>query len=118
MSGPHFGPRPGILPDERSTASHPAVFPKLAIIVPCYNEEDCLAPTLDELLDVLARATFSWEVIVVDDGSRDRSVEIAEGYVAKDARLRVVKHRTNMGSGQAIWVLATGPIVRRSPSSW
>ncbi len=89
--------------DERSTASHPAVYPKLAIIVPCYNEEACIAATLDELLGVLRQVPFTWEVIVVDDGSRDQSVPIAETYVERDARLRVVKHRTNMGSGQAIW---------------
>ncbi len=88
---------------DRSTASHPAVFPKLAIIVPCFNEEVCIAPTLDELLGVLVQVPFTWEVIVVDDGSRDRSVAIAETYVTKDARIRVVKHRVNMGSGQAIW---------------
>ena len=58
---------------DRSTASHPAVFPKLAIIVPCFNEEVCIAPTLDELLGVLVQVPFTWEVIVVDDGSRDSS---------------------------------------------
>ena len=51
---------------ERSTASHAAVYPKLAIVVPCFNEEDCLAPTLDELLGVLQVVPFTWEVIVED----------------------------------------------------
>ena len=103
MTPPPPNPPADDLPPERSTASHPAVFPKLAIIVPCFNEEDCLADTLDELLATLTMVPFTWEVIVVDDGSRDRSVPIAEEYVKRDARLRVVKHRVNMGSGQAIW---------------
>jgi glycosyltransferase involved in cell wall biosynthesis len=91
------------LSPERSIASPSAVFPKLAIIVPCFNEEECLAATLNELLGVLAYVEFPWEVIVVDDGSSDGSVAIAEEYVGKDARVRSVKHRVNMGSGQAIW---------------
>ncbi len=75
--------------------------PKVTVVVPCYNEEATLEATLDELVGVLKEASFSWEVIVVDDGSHDRSAEITLAY--PEPGVRLVKHRNNQGSGQAIW---------------
>jgi len=77
--------------------------PVVTVVVPCYDEETTLEPTLEELVDVLEKARFSWQVIVVDDGSRDRSAEVATRYSEADERVLLVKHRHNMGSGQAIW---------------
>tara|TARA_Y100001968_G_scaffold101893_1_gene91858 strand:+ start:3179 stop:3892 length:714 start_codon:yes stop_codon:yes gene_type:complete len=77
--------------------------PTLSVVVPCYNEESCLKPTLDELVGVLSGSRFSWQVIVVDDGSQDRSTEVAAAFGNQDPRVSLVKHRHNMGSGQAIW---------------
>ncbi len=77
--------------------------PKVTVVVPCFNEEATLEPTLDELCGVLAEAHFSWEVIVVDDGSSDRSAQITTDYHHRNPGVRLVEHRHNMGSGQAIW---------------
>ena len=77
--------------------------PVVTVVVPCYDEETTLEPTLEELVDVLEKARFSWQVIVVDDGSKDRSAEVATRYSEADERVLLVKHRHNMGSGQAIW---------------
>jgi dolichol-phosphate mannosyltransferase len=77
--------------------------PVVTVVVPCYDEETTLEPTLEELVDVLEKARFSWQVIVVDDGSRDRSAEVATRFSEADERVLLVKHRHNMGSGQAIW---------------
>ena len=77
--------------------------PTVTVVVPCYDEETTLEPTLEELVDVLSQASFSWQVIVVDDGSRDKSAEVATTFGTRDARVSLVKHRHNMGSGQAIW---------------
>lgn len=76
---------------------------RVTVVVPCFNEAETLEPTIDELVTVMGQSRFDWEVLVVDDGSTDASVEIGEGYAARDARVRVVSHRHNMGSGQAIW---------------
>jgi glycosyltransferase involved in cell wall biosynthesis len=77
--------------------------PKVTVVVPCFNEEATLGATLDELVGVLDEADFSWEVIVVDDGSSDRSAEITTAYHQRESRVSLVSHRHNMGSGQAIW---------------
>jgi len=88
--------------------THPAASeqdaPLVTVVVPCFNEEETLEPTLDELCGVLDEAPFTWEVLVVDDGSRDRSAEIATRYQAeREPRVGLLRHRTNQGSGQAIW---------------
>jgi glycosyltransferase involved in cell wall biosynthesis len=79
------------------------ITPKVTVVVPCFNEAETLEPTIDELVSVMTNSRFDWEVIVVDDGSRDDSVLIAERYGKQEPRVRSVKHRHNMGSGQAIW---------------
>jgi len=77
--------------------------PKVTVVVPCFNEEATLEVTLDDLVEVLDEADFSWEVIVVDDGSRDSSAQITHDYQQREPRVHLVKHRVNMGSGQGIW---------------
>ncbi|MCO4768419.1 MAG: glycosyltransferase family 2 protein [Deltaproteobacteria bacterium] len=87
--------------------THPAASeedaPLVTVVVPCFNEEETLEPTLDELCGVLKEAPFTWEVLVVDDGSRDASAAITTRYADKEHRVGLLKHRTNQGSGQAIW---------------
>lgn len=77
--------------------------PLVTVVVPCFDEEATLLPTLDDLVRILGEARFSWEVIVVDDGSRDGSAGIAGDYGRREPSVRLVKHRVNMGSGQGIW---------------
>ena len=54
----------------------------LSVVIPTYNEERRLPPTLEEITKYLRRAPYASEIIIVDDGSTDRTVEIAEGYRA------------------------------------
>ena len=77
--------------------------PKVTVVVPCFNEEATLEVTLEDLVVVLDEAPFSWEVIVVDDGSRDTSAQITHDFGEREPRVHLVKHRVNMGSGQGIW---------------
>jgi glycosyltransferase involved in cell wall biosynthesis len=73
------------------------VNPRLSIVVPFYNVERYIA----DCLDSLARQTFGdFEVILVDDGSKDSSVEAARDYVARDPRFRLVT-QANQGLGPA-----------------
>jgi CDP-glycerol glycerophosphotransferase len=69
----------------------------LGVVVPVYNVEDFLPACLDSLLDQHHR---NLDVVVVDDGSPDRSGEIADQYAARDKRVRVV-HTENRGLGAA-----------------
>ncbi|MDZ4179072.1 MAG: glycosyltransferase [Coriobacteriia bacterium] len=62
--------------------------PLFSLLIAAYNSEDTIAETLDS---VLAQTDARWEAIVVDDGSVDRTYEIASGYAASDARIRVIR---------------------------
>ncbi|MGO9956040.1 MAG: glycosyltransferase, partial [Solirubrobacteraceae bacterium] len=69
----------------------------ISVITPAYNREQTIEATLDSLL---AQSLSDWETIVVDDGSTDRTAEIAEGYARRDRRIRL--HRQpNAGVGAA-----------------
>ena len=75
--------------------------PDLSIIVPVYDEEDSLSPLWTELREVLDRLGLAFEVIFVDDGSRDRSAEIIRGFRETDARVRLVRLKENGGETAA-----------------
>ena len=69
----------------------------LSIITPVYQVEQYLPQCLDS---ILAQTYPHWELILVDDGSKDRSGEICEEYAKKDGRIRVI-HTENRGAGAA-----------------
>ena len=71
--------------------------PKISIIIPMYGVEKYLARCLDS---VLAQTFTEWQAILVDDGSPDKSGEIAESYAARDKRF-VVVHKENGGLSDA-----------------
>lgn len=67
--------------------------PRVSIIVPCYNQEACLAEALES---VLAQNYPHWECIVINDGSTDSSEAIALEYVRRDRRFRYI-YQENQG---------------------
>lgn len=71
--------------------------PRVSIIVPMYNVEQYVEKCIDSLLNQTLQEI---EVILVDDGSPDRSGEIADEYAKKDSRIKVV-HQKNSGLGPA-----------------
>jgi glycosyltransferase involved in cell wall biosynthesis len=64
--------------------------PRVSVIIPSYNRADLLAETLDS---VIAQTYPDWEALVVDDGSEDNSLELAQKYAAKDNRIRASLRR-------------------------
>jgi dolichyl-phosphate beta-glucosyltransferase len=74
----------------------------LSVIIPAYNEEKRLPKTLEKIHDYLSKKDFDYEVIVVDDGSRDLTVKVAEEFKANHPKLRIVKNPGNMGKGFAV----------------
>lgn len=62
--------------------------PKISIITPCYNAERFLSQTIES---VLGQSFADWEQVIVDDGSTDRSAQIAGEYAAKDTRIRLIR---------------------------
>ena len=69
----------------------------VSIITPCYNGERYIAETIES---VLGQTYADWELIIVDDGSRDRTAEIAAEYAARDQRIQLFR-QTNAGTAAA-----------------
>ena len=75
----------------------------LSLIIPVYNEEENLPLLMEAICRALEPLEKDWEVIFVDDGSRDRSLNVLEDLVRKDPRhVRVVVFRRNFGQTAAI----------------
>lgn len=73
----------------------------LSIVIPAYNEEKRLRPTLETLLaDLPEVLAVRWEIVVVDDGSTDRTAEVARD-VRHDGGVRVLRAPQNEGKGAA-----------------
>lgn len=76
--------------------------PELSVVVPVYNEEECLPEVLTELRDALeAGGVASWEAVVVDDGSRDRTPQIVADLAQADPRFRLLRFVRNCGQTAA-----------------
>jgi dolichol-phosphate mannosyltransferase len=86
----------------------------LTIVLPCCNEEENVALWERELLPRLAALSIPVECIVVDDGSRDRTHDVATALAARDGRVRVLRHDGNRGLGAAVrsaLAVATGEAI-------
>jgi glycosyltransferase involved in cell wall biosynthesis len=75
----------------------------LTIVVPAFNEERKLPATVREALAEAARGLDAYEVIVVNDGSSDRTGEVADGLARESAAVRVVHQPVNRGVGAAYY---------------
>jgi len=82
--------------------STPVPFVDLSIVVPAYNEEHRIAPTLARLSAFLANQPMRWEIVVVDDGSRDATCTVVQAAMAHIPNLRLVRQSPNRGKGAAV----------------
>jgi glycosyltransferase involved in cell wall biosynthesis len=76
--------------------------PELSIIIPSYNEELRLLATLQKIASYIEASRRNTEVIVVDDGSQDRTAQVAESFRGKIANLRVLSNGVNRGKGYSV----------------
>ena len=78
--------------------------PHLSLVLACYNEAEHLEASFAEIRDTLEQARFPFEVIFVDDVSRDRTREILARIVAKhpQLQLRTILHEKNRGRGATV----------------
>lgn len=74
----------------------------MSVFFPCYNEEANVERTTRAALETCERLFDDYEVIIVNDGSRDRTAEIADRLAAEHARVRAVHNRPNRGYGGAL----------------
>lgn len=84
-------------------ASRPMAVRELSAFLPAYDEEANIATTVGDLVAALDGLRLDrFEVIVVDDGSRDATGAVADEIAARDPRVRVVRHDRNRGYGAAV----------------
>ena len=76
--------------------------PELSIIIPAYNEEQRLPGTLERIAEYLPSLGGETEILVVDDGSKDRTAEVAESFRKTLPNLRVLSNGVNRGKGFSV----------------
>ena len=74
----------------------------LTVIVPLYNEEDSVTPLYDAIVKSVDTMGVDYEMLFVDDGSKDNTVAVASKLAEKDKRLRIIKFRRNYGQTPAM----------------
>jgi dolichyl-phosphate beta-glucosyltransferase len=79
----------------------PADTPFLSLVIPAHNEENRLPKTLEQVFAFLSAQSYNAEVIVVENGSADRTLEIAQGFAERHENLRVI-HTDERGKGLAV----------------
>jgi glycosyltransferase involved in cell wall biosynthesis len=75
--------------------------PDLSVVVPLYNEEESVRPLVEAVRDALAGHP-SWELVLVDDGSRDATAAVADRMAAADSRVVLLQLARNYGQTQAM----------------
>jgi dolichol-phosphate mannosyltransferase len=80
----------------------PTAQPEISVVVPVYNEEANLPRVIARLLESLSGQRRSFELIVVNDGSRDRGGELLDRLAAADSRVRVIHFARNFGQTAAL----------------
>lgn len=76
--------------------------PRYSIVAPIYNEEGNIQALHDRIVKVMDSTGEPWELITVNDGSRDRSLELLEALAAKDERIKIINFARNFGHQIAV----------------
>lgn len=74
----------------------------ISVVIPAYNEEKRLGPTLKKVCGFLARRRLPFEALVVDDGSRDGTRELVKSLARTYPQIRLLENGFNLGKGAAV----------------
>ncbi len=74
----------------------------ISIVIPCYNEEKRITSTLEKVYSYFARRDFPFEIIIVDDGSTDASLDVINRVSCRIKNIRLYRNTHNMGKGYAV----------------
>jgi len=75
----------------------------LSLVIPCYNEQDNLRPLIKAIRDSVDSLNLSYEIVITDDCSKDRSWDILKELAAADPRIRLQRFAVNSGESAASW---------------
>jgi len=103
-----------IPPEQNTPASENTPSSQISVVIPVYNEEENLEILMEELTAVLNETHRNYEVILVDDGSSDRSFQIMEKMAGQDSHVTVIRFKRNAGQSAAFdagFKLAKGEVV-------
>ena len=75
---------------------------ELSVIIPVYNEEKIIEKTIEKILDITQKITKDFELIISDDFSKDKTVEMAKNYAKIEPRVKVLETNVNKGRGEAV----------------
>jgi len=78
------------------------LIPELSVFFPAYNEEANLENTVSKAVVVLDKIADKWEIIIVNDGSKDKTLDVARGLSEKNSGIRVINHQVNKGYGASL----------------
>jgi dolichyl-phosphate beta-glucosyltransferase len=74
----------------------------LSVVIPAYNEADRITKTLERVIDYLRKQTYDWELLIVDDGSRDQTSSVVEAYIQHEPSAQLIRYQPNAGKGKAV----------------
>ena len=75
----------------------------ISVVFPAYNEETNILGTLKSSASFLKKNFNDWEIVVVNDGSRDNTKKVIDQFKINEKRIRLINHPTNFGYGAAVW---------------
>lgn len=90
------------------------VDPELSVIIPIYNEAESIVPLYEELNEVLTNLEISYEILFIDDGSKDESFSLMKTIHDQNTCVRIIKFRSNFGQSAAMkagFEYATGRVI-------
>lgn len=74
----------------------------LTVVIPMFNEQGNAARTLREITNVLQQLSITWEILVIDDGSTDKTLMLIKDFSKNFSNIRVFSHERNLGIGKAL----------------
>lgn len=106
--------KPQTSPGDQAAQPVKVSFQKISIVVPLFNEEESIQPLINEIRKAIKTLNKPYEVIFVDDGSTDKSLQVIKDAGKTDTRLKYISFRKNYGKSAALQVgfkTATGDVI-------
>ena len=78
------------------------IMDSISVFFPAYNEEESILGTVMKAKQILQKISDKWEIIIVNDGSEDKTMEICNKLCKQDERIRLINHLQNRGYGASL----------------